>query len=304
MSWKAVLSFVLVLIVIVILLVYWVFPYNQIEFGFSDPGHSNFTLNSSLGDSMQFYENMRYPNSDISYRIDDCPLGKKDEMERAINYVEASTVLNFYEVSSNEEISITCDDEIKHTGELFVAGEGGVTNVTITNNFNVILKGEVLLLRESECSTPIVGTHELLHALGFDHSDNRNNIMYPTVRCDQTIGEDTINFINTIYSYPTQPDLSFEEASASISGRYLDVTMTIRNNGLAQTEESKVIVYGDGKSLKEFDIEPIGIGQGKIITLTNILVLQTSVDEIQLSLEYDPEELRKDNNQITLEIKN
>ena len=304
MRWKIVLSFIFFILVIMLLTFYWILPIGElIEFGISSPRHANFTLNASLGQGMQFYENMRYQSPNISYRIDGCPLAREDEMKRAFDFLEIHTILNFYEVNSREEISVTCEDSVRGERGLFIAGEGGVTNVTVTENFNVIFNGMVLLLRESKCPDPIVGTHELLHAVGFDHSDNPNNIMYPTVNCKQTIGDDLINYISWLYSFPILPDLSFENTSASMKGGYLSFAMTIRNHGLKDSENSTVIIYADNKSIKEFGVEPITIGSGRIITLSNIFVMQRNIKELELFIKYNFEELDKDNNRITLEIK-
>jgi len=303
MKWKVV-SLIFFILVFILLIFYWILPIGElIEFGISGSENANFTLNSSLNKSMQFYENMRYQSPNISYRIDECPLAREDEMKRAFVFLENHTVLNFYKADKGEGISVTCEDSVKGERGLFIAGEGGVTNVTVTKNFNVIFNGMVLLLRESKCPDPIVGTHELLHALGFDHSDNPNNIMYPTVNCKQTIGDDLINYINWIYSFPTLPDLSFENASASMRGGYLNFVITVRNNGLKNSENSTLIIYADNKSIKELEVEPIPIGSGRRITLSNIFVMQRNIKELELFMKYDFDELNKNDNRITLEIK-
>lgn len=304
MGWKIVFSLIFFILVIVLLVFYWFLPIGElIEFKVSGPEHANFTLNASLGQDMQFYENMRYQNPNISYRIDSCPLPREDEMKRAFNFLETRTILNFYKVNEGEEISVTCEDSVRGEKGLFIAGEGGVTNVTVTKNFNVIFNGMVLLIRETKCPNPIVGTHELLHALGFDHSDNPNNIMYPTVNCKQTIGDDLVDYIDWIYSFPTLPDLSFENTSASMKGGYLGFVMSIRNHGLKNSENSTLIIYADNKSIKEFEVESIPIGSGRMITLSNIFIMQRNIEELALFIKYDFEELNKDNNRITLEIK-
>lgn len=304
MSWKSVLGFMFFLLVFGLLLVYWFFPLSEKSFLIQNPGNSNFTLNVSLGESMQFYENMRYPDSEISYRIEGCTLQKEDEMIRAFDWIENLTVLNFYEADNQEEISITCEDTIVRGEQgAFIAGEGGVTKLIPTENFNVILNGKVLLLRETQCKDPLVSTHELLHALGFDHSDNPNNVMYPTIKCGQTIGEDLISQINYLYSFSGLPDLSFENVSASTHARYLDVSLTIKNQGLQDSENSTMIIYSDQKILKEFDIEAVSIGGGRIITIENILTL-TRPKELEFYISYNPPELDKNNNRIVLKINN
>lgn len=305
MIWK-ILSSIFTVFVIMLLIFYWFFPFNTIEFytDLSDSNNFNFTLNTSGTQEMQFYENMRYPNSEISYRIYDCPLYKKNEIERAFNTLSNSTILDFYPVLYNEEISATCESRGKTRGELFVAGEGGPINITSTQNFNVIFQGELLLIKESKCENPNIGLHEILHTLGFDHSSNPKNIMYNVSKCDQTIGEDIINRINELYSVKSYPDLSFENVSAVMNGKYLDTTITIRNNGLKDSENAKLIIYAGEKIIKEIELNPIKIGHGITVSLENIWIPRINVNELKFLIESDFNELNKNNNQIKLEIKN
>src|SRR3989338_5010587 len=146
MTWKTVLSLIFFIIVIALLVFYWFIPLGETEFRIFGPGHSNFTLNSSTEESMQFYENLRYSESRISYRIQDCTLQKADEMTTAFEIIESKTILDFYPVSNKEEILITCESQTKFEGEFFVAGEGGPTNITQSGNFNVIHKGGIILI--------------------------------------------------------------------------------------------------------------------------------------------------------------
>ncbi len=304
MSWKKFLSVIFFVIVLGLLIFYWFIPLNKTDFGTYVPSNSNFTLNTSAEGGMQFYKNMRYPEPSISYRIENCPLQKEDNMKNAFSFIENETILNFYSVGSREEILVTCDSKAKFEGELFIAGEGGPTNITQSGDFNVISKGAITLLRDSTCENPNIAIHELLHTLGFDHSQNPDNVMYPVSKCNQEVGKDTINFINEIYAVPSLPDLSFENASASMKGRYLDVTMLVKNMGLKDSNGAKIIIYANNKSIKEIELESMSMGSGRFISLTNILVLQTNVSELRLSIEYGSEELKKENNVIRLEIKN
>lgn len=309
MVWRILLnflSFILILFVISILFIYWFVPSGSVEFilNYELRNNNNFTLETFGNTSMQFYENLRYPNKEISYKIEDCTLQKEDNMITAFDIIENRTILSFYRTSKNEEILVTCENKIKAEERFFIAGEGGPTNITRTSNFNVITHGGILLLRDSKCQNPNIAIHELLHALGFDHSPNPNNIMYNISKCNQIIGDDLITTINTIYSIESKADLSLSNVSAIMHGRYLDFNVSIRNNGLKDSETTTLKIYADDKIIKEIQIDPMEIGYGLTLSLTNVLILKISVNEIIFNISSNFEELDKKNNIIKLEIKN
>jgi|TARA_Y100000034_G_scaffold5892_1_gene6507 hypothetical protein len=285
------------------LIFYWFIPLNKFEFyqGYSSDNF-NFTLNDSSKE-MQFYENMRYSDPKISYRILDCTLQKRYNIERAFEMISNTTSLSFYEVEFNEEIFATCDSRNKIEGELFIAGEGGPVNITKTENFNVILKGEILLIKESKCEKPNIALHELFHSLGFDHSPNPSSIMYNTSKCNQNIGQDIVDKINELYSSPSYPDLTFENVSAIMHGKYLDTNITIRNHGLKDSEKTKLIISSGEKIIKETEIDSLKIGYGITMSLNNILVPKINIQELKFLIDSNFSELKKNNNEIKLEIK-
>lgn len=297
---KTFLSALFIVLVVLLLGVYWFIPNQELEFFFAEK-NSNFSIGNTT-EVTQFYENMRFPESEISYTIEDCTLQKESEMERAFKIVENLTILNFYP-NLEGEIEITCDSNTKLEGGLYIAGEGGPSEIIQAGDFNVIRGGKILLIRESKCDRPIVPIHELFHVLGFNHSENENNIMYPVSKCSQTIGDDMLDFINEIYSIQSYPDLVFENASASRSGVQLDVNVSIKNNGLRSVGESRLIVYADDSEIKTFDVEELGIGEGRKIILTNIFTLKRSMNQIKLEIEYSGTELSKENNVAILEIR-
>jgi len=301
-TWLA--SFTFVLFAITSIFFYFS-PFETSEFvpQFEVQKNYNFSSNGTAG--MQFYENMRYPDSKISYKIDDsCNLQRKSNMEGAFGKIENLTFIDFYPVIENEEISVVCEDKIKVEENFFIAGEGGPTNITKTKNFNVISHGGIVLLKNSDCENPNVAIHELLHAMGFGHSQNKNNIMYEVSRCGQIIGDDTINLINNLYSVESEADLSFEKVSAKMNGRYLDVNASVRNNGLKDAGESNLIIYADGKELKQVEINPMKIGYGVTISLGNIFVSDINVNEVKMLINSSFNELDKKNNEAILNIKN
>ena len=300
MNWKAISGFIFLLIVVSLLVVYWFIPLDSSEF-FVKNRETNFSLGG--GSDMQFYPNMRFPESRISYKIYDCPLQKQDDMKRGFAIVENLTILDFYPVISNEEISITCSSENRMEEGMFIAGEGGPTNITQGGNFNVIFHGTILLIKDSKCANPNVAMHELFHVLGFNHSDNKNNLMYYVSKCYQEISDDMVELINELYSIPSYADLSFENVSAIMNGKYLNTNFTVRNYGLKDSTSSQVKIYADGKNIKTVDLKSVDIGYGRSISLQNVFVTQLSVDELEFIIETSFPELDKENNKIILEIK-
>jgi Matrixin/CARDB len=304
MAWvKVVLGFLFTVIVFCLLILYWFVPFNSVEY--NAPINSNFSLNSSTLSQMQFYPNMRYPSPNISYNIDSslCSLNRQSDIQQALGIIQNLTILNFYPVDSNPEISISCNSKIIINENYFVAGEGGPTNISETNDFNVITHGQVLLLRDSDCPTPNVAIHELLHSLGFNHSTNPNNVMYPVTNCDQTIGQDIPALINNLYSTPSYPDLSFANASAVIHGRYLDTNISISNNGLNDSNNATLVISADGNQVDTETISPIQIGGGITFLLKNLWVPIVSVNELEYQINANFSEINKNDNQIRLEIK-
>jgi hypothetical protein len=282
---------------------YWFIPFQNTYFIPSN-ANTNFSLNNSSTEEMQFYSNLRFLSPNISYNLGECTLSKKGEMETAFEIIKNKTILNFYPVESNQEISITCQSTNKFEGDLFIAGEGGPMNITSSGNYNIIHNGAILLIRDSGCETPNVAIHELLHVLGFRHSSNQYNIMYNFSNCGQKIGEDTINKINEIYSIPPYPDLVFENVSVVMHGRYLNSNFTIKNIGLGSSEEMELNFYADNQKVESMDIAELEPGTGMKITLQNSFINQIDVKEIRMEIDYPLSELEKNNNKIILKVKN
>lgn len=300
MGWKSLIVILFVLLSITLLVFYWFSPFTKLEFMSSD-GNSNFSIGNS--EQMQFYPNMRFPDNEITYKIYDCPLKRQNDMQEAFNIISEKTILSFNVVEDNEEVSVYCDDSVRNEGGLFIAGEGGPVNITQTNKFNVIFTGKILLIKDSNCHNPNIAIHEFLHVLGFQHSDNKKNIMYPISNCDQVIGDDTINLINELYKTKTLPDLSLENVSASINGRYLDVDVTVRNNGLKKSGDSKLIISSKNKTIKSVDVSELDIGVGVGINLKNIFVSNVNIENLHFVIEHSPEEISKLDNSLVLELK-
>ncbi|PIZ81655.1 hypothetical protein COX98_03130 [Candidatus Pacearchaeota archaeon CG_4_10_14_0_2_um_filter_30_11] len=299
MSWKKVGLGIVGIFLIALFFGYWFLPFNEVQFGANKNPEFNV---GNLSNNIQFYPNMRFSSSEISYKIEpSCSLQKKSEMISAFDFMQNVTVLKFYPVEENEEITISCEEESKTTENgMFIAGEGGPVKISSGENFDVIFSGKILLLRESSCERPNVEIHELLHVLGFDHSENRNNIMYPISKCSQTIGNEIKDKIDTLYSFPELSDLKLENVSASMSGRYLNVNLSIKNIGLKDSADGKLKIYGDDELIKEMNIKEIKIGYGLSIFLSNIWVSKRDIKNLNIAISTPESELSLANNQLIL----
>lgn len=248
----------------------------------------------------QFYPNMRFPDSKISYKIESmCDNTKRNAMISAFTSISEKVNLSFYE-SEFPQIDITCSEEYQKE-DYFVAGEGGPSKILDSGLFNVIVEGKIILLYSGECPSN-VALHELLHVFGFNHSSDKKNIMYPITSCNQKISNDIIDELKRLYSISSLPDLYFENVTASKKGMYLSLNFTLKNQGLSNSENTEVILYADDKEIKNFnkELKEIGIATGKIISAENIRI-PYSTKSIKL-IASDGEELNTDNNQIILSL--
>jgi len=110
--------------------------------------------------------------------------------------------------------------------------------------------------------------------------------------------------INELYSFPSYADLSFENVSAFMHGRYLDTNISVRNHGLKDSENTKIMIYADDKFVEEIDLEHLEIGYGRTIILRNIWVSKLDVAELEFFIDSNFNELEKNNNRIILNVKN
>src|SRR3989344_684239 len=233
--------------------------------------------------SSQFHQNMRYPDRTISYFISkNCSTKKTSDFLKAASFLEEKTILDFKE-SVKPDILITCSNVAPEPNEQghFVAGEGGPSVIVNTTRFAVIMLGRVGLYRPETCDTPQVATHEILHALGFDHNDNSSSIMYPITSCDQVLDDDIVEEIEKLYSVPSAGDLVIESVKA--------------------ITESKLKVMVGNSVAKEFEMGTLDIGSKKSLTITNLRV-SGDTSEISLVIETEENEIDKENNYAEIKV--
>lgn len=260
---------------------------------------------------LQFYPNMRFNHNLITFRIEEsCAENKKLRMRQAFNFLENETkYIEFREVLDNEDISVTCDEtKTRKTPDAhhFVAGEGGAESIVNTSLFYVIEKGAVLLYykEEKSCINFNIELHELLHVFGFQHSENEDSIMYPTVRCNQVLSEDIINEINQIYSIQPEQDIYISNVSASKHGAYLDFSIQVRNQGLTGASNIILVLSSEEKEISTYELEDIDYGEGKTLSVQNqkVPISLLTMSEITFKVESKGSEIDSDNNEVTLHV--
>ncbi len=258
------------------------------------------TSQPSYDSELQFYPDMRFNKLAVSYLIgEECDQKKKQNMLSSFAFLEEKTKLIFYEADNGADINIHCEKQyIK--GDLFVAGEGGPSSFVNTGKYNVILKGDVLLLYDESCENN-VEMHELLHVFGFGHSNNPQSVMYNISRCNQVVTDDIIDKINQLYSQPALPDLYFAKTSALKRGRYMDIDFTVRNQGLLKADEIKVSISSE-EEIEIFELGEIDFGAGKTFSVTNLKLPSRNLKKIVLLIKSKDRESDEENNKLELTL--
>src|SRR3989344_2181684 len=146
---------------------------------------NNKSYGQSNSNKLQSLENLRYPDSRISYRIEPCLTPAKAAILKAINLLEEKTILDFYEVKTNENLLFTFESLNQKIEGRYLGGLGGIDEARLNERFKIIGHGRVILEKSEKCFNVVL--HETLHALGFCHSTNQNNIMYPV---ENTVNEE------------------------------------------------------------------------------------------------------------------
>jgi hypothetical protein len=254
----------------------------------------------SFAGQSQFYPNMRFPKKSIIYNIDpSCSEQKKSRMVSAFTELEQKTgLLKFYNNIKPEkaDILVTCEElGEKIPGRYFIAGEGGPTEIINNTIFYVIEKGKVLLLyKKSTCNNHNVELHELLHAFGFEHSNNKKSIMYNITMCNQILTDDIVNELKRLYAIEELPELYFSNIEASKHGIYLDFEVEIRNQGLAEATNITLELYSEEK-FNEYVLNDINYGEGKSLEVTNVRLPSRKLTRLKFRI-VDGKELNNENN--------
>jgi len=259
---------------------------------------------SPVLNSIQFYPNMRFANPELKYWFEpSCNLKKIEEVTESLSLLSEETVLEFMPSNENSsDILIFCsempDEEvaISQGEKYFIAGEGGPTELINLTRSYLILKGKISLFRDDKCKTPHLALHELLHALGFDHNNNPESIMYPVTDCDQTLDSSIIDTINEIYKDPPLQDLAMEKISISEGAYRLYYSVSVANYGYLDSQNVSLTVFADNEKIGEYNLGEIKVGVRKIIDVKNLKIFQSVKNLKFIVLSEKGKEITLENN--------
>lgn len=256
--------------------------------------------NVSYGDTPLFYKNIRFNHNNLSYSFSGCSSKRMDSIKSSMDAIAEKTLLSFYEINNGADIDISCDSGTSAENE--DAGKGGPKNLVDTGIYLVIVSGNITLYDVASCNNN-VELHEILHVLGFNHSQDPENIMYPISGCRRFLKQDIINTLNRLYGIKPLPDLFFDGLSAVRKGRYIDFTAEIRNQGIINSGNFALSLIAEN-DVQKFDFDSIGFGAGSLLNVTNALLPNNDVREIRFVIDYDNavEEYSKENNKADLSI--
>jgi|TARA_B100001971_G_C18139178_1_gene509383 hypothetical protein len=300
---------ILALIALSSILVYQLYPSSPLEFYLEELPADDLP-EVYYGDTPVFMENLRFNHNNISYFIEpSCPDNRKSRMKEALEIFQNEVeIITFNEIMSEEaDISIGCSDNYIDLGEdIFAAGEGGPSRIINTSHFKTIEKGKISLYKESKCEYPVVELHEISHVFGFDHTENKKSVMYPTAICGQRITKDMVDLLKTLYSIKPLPDAKIKEISAIKIGKYLDFNITISNEGLIDIGEINLTISTEGEEIEVFPLNELGIGYIRTLQVKNIPLPSRNINKISFIIDKEGsiEELNEENNfgQMLLDI--
>jgi hypothetical protein len=265
-------------------------------------------IDIDYGPTPVFSENLRFGHNNITYFIESsCTNNKINSMLNAFDIIggEVDKISFSSSIRWEADILIGCsEDYIELSENLFVAGEGGPSEIIDTGLFNLVRRGKISLYEDPKCDYPVVEVHELLHVLGFNHSEDPTNVMYNISDCEQRITQDAVGTLSLLYSIESLPDLLITNLSAIKNGRYLDFNITIRNQGLADSSNSSLVVSSSIKEIGRVEFGEISPGAGRKIQIQNMRMFSRSLEEIDFTVDGDNtiHELNKENNHMQMII--
>lgn len=170
---------------------------------------------------LQFYKNMRYKYNVISWEITSskCSSNQGKDILYVFNRLSAETdgVVTFEQKTwtpfSKADISVNCEQRPQNgeefdLGDLKLYGLAELGEIKLVNGYAIIESSSVNVYIPSATFTygkcpENVALHEILHALGFRHTNNPESVLYPqAIKCkeDPIIDSEIIEEIKRLYS--------------------------------------------------------------------------------------------------------
>ena len=112
--------------------------------------------------------------------------------------------------------------------------------------------------------------HELGHIIGFDHTTDPSDIMYPYESCARQITKKEIMTIESIYSMEPRPQLYLSGVSVLVDRGYANINFSVKNIGIIHTPKTEIFVYSDGKVAYKIELDILRPSDGVFEYLKNI----------------------------------
>jgi hypothetical protein len=152
----------------------------------------------------------------------------------------------------------------------------------------MILLYENPKVKSKDCTYPNVELHELLHVLGFDHSENKKSIMYPLIEsCDQILDQSIINQLKLLYAEENLPDLYFDKINVIKRGRYLDFNLTVKNSGSINSGEVFLTILDEDSIIEQRNLGTFDLGAGITLATTNLKLKNLNPTQIDFILDKE-----------------
>lgn len=163
------------------------------------PWEKNIDIKISSYINDNYYSTPRWSDKIITFNISDgCRLSKAKVIreEFAILKNKTNISIDFQETNSNADIYFICKDSINYDID-----KGYIVSglTTLTEVGTRITSARIELLNGFSNSDGKTILHEVIHALGLQHSENDESVMYPIGYDKQRLDNDTISQLNNLY---------------------------------------------------------------------------------------------------------